>query len=241
LNTRVIKVNPFDPEGRLIEEAAHILGNGGVIGYPTETVYGLGADAYNEDALKRLFKIKGRETGKAISILIGNMDMLDEVAARIPPVALALIRGHWPGPLTIVFEASRVCPPILTGDSGKIGVRISPHPIARKLLEAFKKPITSTSANLSGMPSLSDPNEVYNVFRGRIDLILDVGKMQGEGEGVSTVIDVTVSPPRVLREGVVKIEAEVEGKGRRGKRARGWRFEGGGGRQNVKVQNPNDK
>jgi L-threonylcarbamoyladenylate synthase len=199
-----MKINPFDPEGRLIKEAAHTLRNGGVIGYPTETVYGLGADAYNEEALERLFKIKGREADKPISILIGNMEMLDEVAARIPPVATGLIRGHWPGPLTIIFEASKTCPPILTGDSGKIGVRISPHPTARKLLEAFKKPITSTSANLSGMPSLSDPNEVYSVFRGRIDLILDVGKTAGEG--VSTVIDVTVSPPRVLREGVVNLK-----------------------------------
>jgi len=209
VNTRVIKVNPFDPEDKLIEEAVNILGNGGVIGYPTETVYGLGADAYNEDALKRLFKIKGRETGKAISILVGNMEMLEEVTAQIPPVAMGLIRGHWPGPLTIIFEASKTCPPILTGDSGRIGVRISPHPIARKLFEVFKKPITSTSANLSGMPSLSDANEVYRVFRGRIDLILDVGKTKEEG--VSTVIDVTVSPPKVVREGVIKLKAKVEG------------------------------
>jgi len=213
VNTRVIKVNSLDPEGRLIQGAAHILGNGGVIGYPTETVYGLGADAYNEEALERLFKIKGRETGKPISILIGNMEMLEEVTAQIPPVARGLIRGHWPGPLTIIFEASKTCPPILTGDSGKIGVRISPHPIARKLLEAFRKPITSTSANLSGMPSLSDANEVYRVFRGKIDLILDVGKTQGEGEGVSTVVDVTVSPPRIVREGVIKLKAKVEGYG----------------------------
>ena len=202
MNTRVIKVNPFDPQGRLIQEAAHILGNGGVIGYPTETVYGLGADAYNEEALKKLFEIKGREVGKPISILIGNMEMLEEVTSRIPPVAMGLIRGHWPGPLTIIFEASKTCPPILTGDSGKIGVRISPHRIAQKLLEAFKGPITSTSANFSGMPSLSDPHELYRIFRGRIDLILDGGKTKGEE--VSTVIDVTVSPPRVLREGVIK-------------------------------------
>ncbi len=205
MNTRVIKVNPLDPEGRLIQEAAHILENGGVICYPTETVYGLGADAYNEEALERLFKIKGRETGKPISILIGNMEMLEEVTAQIPSVAMGLIRGHWPGPLTIIFEASKTCPPTLTGDSGKIGVRISPHPIARKMLEAFRKPITSTSANLSGMPSLSDANEVYRVFRGKIDLILDVGKTQGEGERVSTVVDVTVSPPRVVREGLIRL------------------------------------
>jgi L-threonylcarbamoyladenylate synthase len=209
----MIKVNPFDPEERLIWETADVLGKGGIIGYPTETVYGLGADAYNDEALEKLFKIKGREVGKPISILIGNMDMLGEVTARVPPLVMDLIRGHWPGPLTIIFEASKTCSSILTGDSGKIGVRISPNRIAQKLLEAFKRPLTSTSANFSGMSSLFDPHEVYRAFRGRIDLILDGGKTGGEA--VSTVIDVTVSPPRVVREGVVKLEDENWGtKGR---------------------------
>jgi L-threonylcarbamoyladenylate synthase len=204
VNTRMIKVNPFDPEERLIWEAADVLGKGGVIGYPTETVYGLGADAYNDEALEKLFEIKGREVDKPISILIGTMDMLEEVTARVPPLAVGLIQGHWPGPLTIIFEASKMCPATLTGNSGKIGVRISPNPIVQKLLEAFKRPLTSTSANFSGMPSLSDPHDLYRAFCGRIDLILDGGKT--EGEAVSTVIDVTVSPPRVVREGVVKLE-----------------------------------
>lgn len=202
----MIKVNALDPEGALIEEATHVLRNGGLIGYPTETVYGLGTDAYNEEALERLFRIKGRETNKPVSILIRNVEMLEEVTSRIPPLAMNLIQGHWPGALTIIFQASKRCPAILTGKSGKVGVRISPNRIAQELLEALKKPLTSTSANFSDMPSLSDPHEVYRVFRGRIDLILDGGKTQGEGE--STVIDVTVSPPRVLREGIVKLQAK---------------------------------
>jgi len=204
LNTHVIKVNPFDPEGGLIQEIARTLEDGGVIGYPTETVYGLGADAYNQEALEKLFTIKGRERDKPVSVLVASTKMLEEVASQIPWVALNLIRGHWPGALTIIFEASKRCSPVLTGDSGKIGVRISPHPIAQQLVEALKRPITSTSANLSGMPSLADPDEVYRVFRGRIDLIVDGGKTAGEGE--STIIDVTVSPPRVLREGIVKLK-----------------------------------
>ncbi len=203
MKTRLIKVNPLDPEVRLIEEAAHVLKNGGVIGYPTETVYGLGADAYNEEALERIFRIKGRETGKPISILVGDMVMLKEVTARIPPVAMGMIRDHWPGPLTIIFEASKTCPPILTGETGRIGIRISPHRIPQKLLETLKRPITSTSANLSGMPSLSDPKELYGVFRGKINLVLDGGETK-EG-GVSTVVDVTVSPPRVVRRGLVRL------------------------------------
>ena len=204
MNTRMIKVNPFDPEGALIEEAVDVLRNGGLIGYPTETVYGLGADAYNEEAIERLFKIKGREKDKPISLLVGNVGMLEEVTSRVPPLAMSLIQGYWPGALTIIFEASKRCPPILTGNSGKVGVRISPHRTAQKLLETLKRPITSTSANLSGMPSLSDPLEVYGIFRGRIDLIIDGGKTKGEGE--STVIDVTVSPPRILREGIVRLK-----------------------------------
>jgi L-threonylcarbamoyladenylate synthase len=199
----VIKVNPFDPETGLVREIARTLEDGGVIGYPTETVYGLGADAYNREALEKLFTIKGRERDKPVSVLVASTEMLEEVASRIPSAALHLIRVHWPGALTIIFEASKRCSPVLTGDSGKIGVRISPHPIAQQLVEALKRPITSTSANLSGMPSLADPDEVYHLFRGRIDLMVDGGKTAGEGE--STIIDVTVSPPRVLREGVVKI------------------------------------
>lgn len=208
MNTRLIKVDPLDPEGALIEKAAHILKNGGVIGYPTETVYGLGTDAYNEEALGRLFKIKGRETNKPVSILIRNVEMLEEVTSRIPPLAVSLIQGYWPGALTIIFHASKRCPPILTGKSGKVGVRISPNKIAQKLLGAFERPLTSTSANLSGMPSFSDPHEVYRLFRGRIDLVIDGGKTEGKGE--STVIDVTVSPPKVLREGIVKLKAKDE-------------------------------
>ncbi len=202
----MIKVNALDPEGALIEEVTHVLRNGGLIGYPTETVYGLGTDAYNEEALERLFRIKGRETNKPVSILIRNVEMLEEVTSRIPPLAMNLIQGHWPGALTIIFQASKRCPAILTGKSGKVGVRISPNRIAQKLLEALKKPLTSTSANFSGMPSLSDPHEVYRLFRGRIDLVIDGGKTEGGEE--STVIDVTVSPPRVLREGIVKLKAK---------------------------------
>jgi len=205
----MIKVNAFDPETEFIEEAAQVLRGGGVIGYPTETVYGLGADAYNAEALERLFKIKGREMGKPISLLVGNLGMLEEVTSRIPPLAMSLIQGHWPGALTIIFEASKMCHPILTAHSGKVGVRISPHRIPQKVLEALKRPITSTSANLSGMPSLSDPLELYRIFRGKIDLIIDGGKTEGDEE--STVIDVTVSPPKILREGIVKVKAKVEG------------------------------
>jgi L-threonylcarbamoyladenylate synthase len=203
LQTRVIKINPIDPDVRMIEEAAHVLEDGGVIGYPTETVYGLGADAYNEEALERVFKIKGRETGKPISVLVASMEMLKEITTRIPPVAMGLIRDHWPGPLTIIFEASKTFSTALVGESRKIGVRISPHRVPQRLLEILKRPITSTSANLSGMPSLSDPEELSRVFRGKIDLVLDGGETKGGG--VSTVVDVTVSPPRVLRKGLVRL------------------------------------
>jgi L-threonylcarbamoyladenylate synthase len=203
LDTRVVKVNPFDPEDRLIEEAVHILENGGVIGYPTETVYGLGADAYSEEALESIFRIKGRDRGKPISVLVASMEMLEEITTRIPPVAMGLIRDHWPGPLTIIFEGSKTCSPTLMGESRKVGVRISPHRIPQRLVETLKRPITATSANLSGMPSLSDPQELYRLFRGKIDMVLDGG--QARGGGVSTVVDVTVSPPRVVRKGLIRL------------------------------------
>jgi L-threonylcarbamoyladenylate synthase len=211
VNTRMITVNPLNPEAGPIDEAVYVLKRGGVIGYPTETVYGLAVDAYNEDALRKLFMIKEREMNKPISLLVRDVAMVEAVASRIPPVALSLIRGYWPGALTIIFAASERCSPILTGQSGKIGVRISPHRIVQTLLDAFKNPITATSANLSGMPSVVDSHEVYRVFRGKIDLVIDGGTAPGEGE--STVIDVTVSPPKVLREGVVKFGGVDRGGG----------------------------
>jgi|SRR3972149_2599708 len=177
----------------------------GMIAYPTETFYGLGVDPFNEIAIKKLFALKGREFDKPVSILIKDKKMLLTVVEEISPLAEKLIKKFWPGPLTIIFKAKKSIPSILTGGTGKIGVRISNNPIAQKLLEEIDSPITTTSANPSGEKSPVTANKVMGYFGNKIDLILDGGMLYGKLG--STVVDVTEGELIVIREGEISVEA----------------------------------
>ncbi|HLA50983.1 MAG TPA: L-threonylcarbamoyladenylate synthase [Thermodesulfobacteriota bacterium] len=177
----------------------------GMIAYPTETFYGLGVDPFNEIAIKKLFALKGREFDKPVSILIKDKKMLLTVVEAISPLAEILIKKFWPGPLTIIFKAKKSIPSILTGGTGKIGVRISNNPIAQKLLEEIDSPITTTSANPSGEKSPVTANKVMGYFGNKIDLILDGGMLYGKLG--STVVDVTEGELIVIREGEISVEA----------------------------------
>ena len=177
----------------------------GMIAYPTETFYGLGVDPFNEIAIKKLFALKGRDFDKPVSILIKDKKMLLTVVEEISPLAEILIKKFWPGPLTIIFKAKKSIPSILTGGTGKIGVRISNNPIAQKLLEEIDSPITTTSANPSGEKSPVTANKVMGYFGNKIDLILDGGMLYGKLG--STVVDVTEGELIVIREGEISVEA----------------------------------
>lgn len=187
-----------------LNKVKETLVRGRVIAYPTETFYGLGVDAFNEDAIKRVFDLKGREEGKPIPILVKDREMLLEVVEAIPPLAEDLIKGFWPGPLTIVFKARPILPAILTGGTGKVGVRVSSNPIAQRIVEAFGKPLTTTSANPSGQMPATTVQEVADYFGGRIDLIIDGGPLPGRLG--STVVDVTGEGLVIMREGEVRPE-----------------------------------
>src|SRR3990167_9776167 len=180
-----------------------IFKKGGIIAYPTETFYGLGVDPFNEAAIKKLFELKGRGSDKPVSILIKDKKMLLEVAEEIPLLAEKLIKKFWPGPLTIIFKAKKSIPSLLTGGTGKIGVRISSNPITQKLLEEIDSPITATSANPSGKKSPVTAKEVMDYFGDKIDLVLDGGVLYGKLG--STVIDVTEGELTVIREGEISI------------------------------------
>ena len=184
-----------------IHSAAHCLLSGGLVAYPTESFYGLAVDATNEDAIKRLFLVKKRRTSSPILILIQSVKVLEQYVAHIPQVAHRLIEAFWPGGLTLVFEAGPKVSPMLTAGTDKIGIRLSPHPVATALAQAIGAPITGTSANISGKPACRNAGEVSGSFKQWVDLILDGGVTKG-GKG-STILDVTVAPPRVLREGIV--------------------------------------
>ena len=199
--TTIIKINPEIPEPDRIDQAVALLKRGGVIAFPTETFYGLGADARDEAAIDKIFGIKGRDFGNPILVVIGDRGHLEAFAADIPEKARKLMDRFWPGPLTIVFRAAASVSPKLTAGSGKIGIRLTSHPIAMEISKRLGGPVTATSANLSGAPECSSAAEVLSQLEGKIGGLVDGGKTLG-GKG-STIVDATVSPVKVLREGVI--------------------------------------
>ena len=197
----ILKIDPANPESDLIAQAVVILKDGGVIAYPTETFYGLGVDATNVKAVERLFGVKGRDFKNPIPVVIGNIAILDQICTDIPPPAQELIDRHWPGPLTLVFSAAPSLSNRLTAGTGKIGVRVSSHPIARLLSGQLGGPLTSTSANRSGQKECVTAQEVMEKIGDDLDLIIDGGATPG-GKG-STILDITQDPPVVLRAGLI--------------------------------------
>lgn len=197
----IITIDADHPDPALIARAAAILKQGGVIAYPTETFYGLGAQAGNAGAVARIFAIKGRPFGNPIALIIGDDASLAELVEEAPRAAKNLLAAFWPGPLTLVFHASgRIIPP-LTAGTGKIGIRVSSHPTAAALATALSSPITATSANVSGARECSTAQEVIEHLGNQIDALIDGGRTPG-GAG-STVLDMTTDPPAMLREGAI--------------------------------------
>ncbi len=183
-----------------ILQAAHVLATGGLVVYPTETLYGLGADAFNAAALQRLVELKGREPGKPIAVLVADVAALDELVEEVPLAAAALIRRFWPGPLTLVLRARPSVSPLLTGGADGIGVRVSSHPMAAALVRALGRPITAPSANPAGLPAPRRVEEARAYFGARVDAYVDGGCLPGEP--ASTVVDAR-GELRVLRQGAI--------------------------------------
>lgn len=200
----IIRLTPAHQD-QVILQARTILLQGGLVACPTESFYALAVDARNEAALQKLFLLKKRDPRRPVLILIPSTECLRDVVTRIPPVAVPLIRHFWPGGLTLILEASSKVSPLLTGGTGTIGVRLSSHIIPTILARAIQGPITGTSANPSAAPPCCGAEEVMAYFGEGIDLIIDAGQTSG-GKG-STVLDLTVAPPRVVRHGMIAPEA----------------------------------
>ena len=191
-----------------VTRAAQVVLDGGVIVYPTETIYGLGANALEPKVVERVFAIKERKKSNPILVLIPDRAALDELALEVPEVAEKLAKRFWPGPLTIVFKAAPIVSPILTANSGKIGVRLSSDEFCRELLGICRIPITSTSANLSGEPN---PNSIGMINRrvlNSVDLIVDGGELTSQTP--STVVDVTKDEIELVREGAIPYQKILE-------------------------------
>jgi len=187
-----------------VTAAAQVLARGGIVVYPTETLYALGADAGNVVGLQRLLELKVRQSGKPIAVLVSDIDMLTAIAADIPPRAHALMRHFWPGPLTLVLRARPNVSPLLTGDGSGIGVRLSSHPLATALVHALGRPVTAPSANPAGLPPPATLAAARAYFGSQVDCYLDGGSLPGEP--ASTVVDVR-DGVTLIREGTVPAHA----------------------------------
>ena len=205
ISTRVVAVDPIQPDRSVVRAAGARIEAGGLVAFPTESFYGLGADALDPAAIARVFEVKGRPDDKPLLVLVDGIDMVTELAAAIPDGARALMARHWPGPLTVVLQASARVPAGLTGGTGTVGVRLPGHAVARALVAAAARPITAPSANPSAAAPPRTAAVARGYFDGQVELILDGGTTAG-GAG-STVADCTVWPPRILRQGPVTIEA----------------------------------
>ena len=202
--SRVRKIDPALPSRDLIDHAVDVVRKGGVIAFPTQCLYGLAANALDPESIAKVFRAKRRPAEKPLLILIRDRSELTRLVKRIPEPAERLMDACWPGSLTLVFEARDHLSEALTAGTGKIGVRIPLHPVARALADAAEFPLTGTSANISDQPGCSRAEDLAPELTERIDLVLDAGPLKG-GAG-STVVDVTVTPPVVLREGGVPAE-----------------------------------
>jgi len=198
VSTEVFKAS--DPEAP--RKAASVLKSGGIIIYPTETLYGIGAPALNDMSVERVFEIKGRPYASPIPVLGKDQGMLEEVA-EFNDTAHLLAEKFWPGPLTLVLKDKGRLPKLITAGTGKAAVRVSAHPFVTRLFDLLDGPLTSTSANPSGGDNLLDFIYIYRTFTGHVELIIDSGNIP-PSKG-STVVDVTTTPPEILREGDLAI------------------------------------
>jgi L-threonylcarbamoyladenylate synthase len=186
-----------------LDEAGAVVRRGGLVAFPTESFYGLGADALDEAAVARVFRAKGRPETKPVLVLVESIAMAASLVADLSGQARGLMARHWPGPLTLVLNARPHVPVALTAGTGTVGVRMPGHRIALALVRAAGRPITAPSANPSGAPPPTTAADVRAYFPDALDLILDGGTTAG-GSG-STVADCTVWPPRVLRAGPIEL------------------------------------
>jgi len=209
----VFTIDPEAPEPAELERAAAALHLGKVLAFPTETYYGLAADAGNDRALASLHEAKGRPAGSPILLLLASVDQIDAVTPSRPPGLARLAAAFWPGPLTIVLSARPELSSLLTAGTGTIGVRVPGLPLARALPAALGRPITGTSANRSGESPARTAAEARAALEGRIDGIVDGGTTPGGAP--STVIDLTSGAPRLVRAGAVPFDRVLAALGER--------------------------
>ena len=202
--TLVLKVNSQKPDIEKVRAAAKIIREGGLVAFPTETVYGLGADALNSTAVLALFEAKKRPLDNPPIVHVENVSDVYRLAKQVSPKAERLMKEFWPGPLTLVFKRSETVPEVTVAGLDTIAIRMPQHKVALALIRESNRPIAAPSANLAGRPSPTSAKHVFDDLNGRIDAILDGGPTRIGVE--STVLDLSVDPPQVLRPGGTTLE-----------------------------------
>ena len=187
-----------------LKEPAKIIKDGGIVIFPTETVYGIGTNGFNEESFRKIYELKKRDFNKPISLLVSNMEMVKTVAENITNLERALMEQFWPGPFTIILKKKKIVPDILTANGETVGVRMPSDIIAKQLIEYAGVPIATPSANISGNPSWTNIDDIRNDFEGKVDCIFDSGI--SELGVASTIVKVIDGIPHVLREGTITKE-----------------------------------
>lgn len=204
MDTQIIKIDSENIDKKAIEVAAKVLASGGLVAFPTETVYGLGANALDPLATKKIYSAKGRPSDNPLIIHVSRTSQVELYAEEVSPVAKKLMDLFWPGPLTLIFKRKPIISDSITGGLDTVAIRLPSHPIAREIIDAANLPIAAPSANRSGRPSPTRVEHVIEDLDGRVDIIVDGGSAAIGLE--STVLDVTVDPPMILRPGYVTLE-----------------------------------
>jgi L-threonylcarbamoyladenylate synthase len=205
MKTLVLKVDSQEPDVGRIRVAADLIRRGGLVAFPTETVYGLGADALNVEAVSALFEAKKRPLDNPPIVHVGDLRDVYRLAESVPPEADMLIEAFWPGPLTLIFQRSKIVPDVTVAGLDTIAIRMPSQNVALALIKGSNRPIAAPSANLAGKPSPTTAKHVLDDLNGRIDAVLDAGPTRIGVE--STVLDMTVDPPQILRPGGTPYEA----------------------------------
>lgn len=204
MKTKICSIEENNIDDNIIAEAGSIIKGGGLVAFPTETVYGLGADALNEKASHKIYEAKGRPSDNPLIVHIASVESLHEITSKAPDKALKLADRFWPGPLTMIFEKNGRVPLGTTGGLNTVAVRMPSNPISLRLIEASGRFVAAPSANTSGRPSPTTAEHVIEDLSGKIDMILDGGMVNIGVE--STIVDMTVNPAMILRPGAITKE-----------------------------------
>jgi L-threonylcarbamoyladenylate synthase len=205
MKTKILKMEGENIGPEPLVMISDILDGDGVMAYPTETFYGLGVLALSEKAIEKVYRLKERERGKPLSVIIADLAMAEKIAVSLPPLFLTLAGEFWPGPLTLVVQAKLLFPSNMLGRDRSLAMRVPAVSWLRALVRHLGAPITATSANISGQREISTSDDVIAAFQGTVDLIIDGGRTPGGRP--STIVDLTGARPLILRAGAVPASA----------------------------------